>query len=392
MILSLHYFPLPNCWSRFLKFGVMSIASAMLASCQNMAESGSVYYNVGLANSVNTILLKNIIRSAKDYPLYYSALGDFSYELSRDVSFSPSIDVPINVGGGAIIDGDIDIGLSPSAETGRDRSTTVSSLETADFTRAIHADLTPQMLVFFTSGHSRTEWSLLMMLTIDVVTITHQDYENVATAASKNCFEVEAKKSTSVRAICHNLMEQSVNNRCADHPVSNNAIYITMRNEPSNPCEFVLFRKFIESIVASDPIFEIQDNGTVQLTLQANYDRFELFQTDGTGIVLRSPHEMIHYLGKIVRLTFQGLDDGLLLITAASGEQVPIILVEEGRHPGKAAVETMVDGVRFSIPEQSIRTPRTHFSFVALAALKSLISLNTSQEQLSSVPTTVIVQ
>lgn len=374
---------MPYSLTRFLRFGLLCVAGLTLASCGNMVESGSVYYNAGLANSVNSILLKNIVRSAKDYPLYYSALGDFSYNLTREVSLDPSIE----------FDSDIDVSLGLSTDKTNDRSTTVSSLETADFTQAIHSDLSANTLVFFTAGHSHTHWNLLLMLTTDLLTVTRLEYEHTLHIAYESCLERESKVSKTVRALCLNVLHPTTISTCASHPIdTSNPVYITLRNEPSNPCEFVLFRNFVEAIVATDPNIAVQDDGTPKITLKSVNDSLVLFETDGTGIFLRSPHEIIHYLGKILRLTFQGEDEGLLTITSPSGERVPIILVEDGRRYTRVAVETQVDGTTYWIPEQSIRSPRSHYSFIVLGVLKNLISLNTSQSQLPSNPTRVIVK
>jgi hypothetical protein len=116
------------------------------AGCQNMIAESGRYYNDGLATSFNQLLLANVIRSAKGQPTYYSAIGDYSASTSASSSPSISADFPIS----ALNEGDVSVSLGPSAS--RDRNAKVSSLESKDFTQAMHTPINPSLAVFIFTG------------------------------------------------------------------------------------------------------------------------------------------------------------------------------------------------------------------------------------------------
>lgn len=70
----------------------------LLAACGNVVGRSNVYYNSGLAESNNSLILTNILRSAKGYATYYSASGDFSQSVSTSTSTSPSLGVEVDSG------------------------------------------------------------------------------------------------------------------------------------------------------------------------------------------------------------------------------------------------------------------------------------------------------
>ncbi|WP_421723649.1 hypothetical protein [Bauldia sp.] len=375
-----------------VRAGVAILAAFGLAACQNMAANTGIYYNEGLAESANSILLKNIIRAAKGYPTYYSALGDFSSDVSRDLESSPSIDIPFNVGRGSLIDGDIDINLAPSRSVTRDRNANASSLETEDFTQAIHTRIPPTTLLFFTEGRDPANRSLLLMLMTERLAVTSSDYRNTMQVAYQSCQERALRLSAADRGICRNLAENDPTLSCAAHSIEiDGTQFVSLNNDPTNTCEFTEFKLFIEALVVGNPNVQIQDDGTAAVTVSTESDTIALFEDEGTGLVLRSPHEIVTYLGKIVKQTFLGDDDDLLTVTSSTGEDIPIFVVEEGKDFGEASIAAHVDGDTFWIPKQSLRSVESHATFKALSILKDIISLNTAQNQLPTGPPRIVV-
>jgi hypothetical protein len=373
--------------------GAMLVGSLFLAACQNVATNAGVYYNDGLAESFNSVLLKNIIRAAKNYPMYYSALGDFSYDRSTEWQFAPTVSIPLNVGGGAVIDGDIDIGLAPQPSFTGDRTANVSSLESENFTQAMHTRISGGTLLFFTHGRGRYHFNLLLMLLVDRLTLTLDQFYTIIRLADTSCRELSGKLSASYQGMCDNLARpQSAT--CAEHPqdVGTSGL-VSFHNEPTNPCEFMKFKLFVEALTLTEPRVVVQTDGSASFVTgeTASKTQVALFTETDTGIVLRSPHELISYLGRIVKQTFLGADDGLLTVTAENGKEVPIFVVEEGKDDGTAAVIARLDRQTYWIPQQSLRSVESHFSFAAMGVIKDIISLNTSADQLPVSPSRLVV-
>ena len=348
-----------------------------------MATNAGVYYNDGLAESYNSVLLKNIIRAAKNYPLYHSALGDYSYDQSVNLDLSPSVDLS---------DG-VDVSITPDASVSRDRNANVSSLETEQFTQAMNTWVSGKALVFYANGHGRYHLNLLLMLFVDELTVSRHSFDEVIDNADATCKHDLYKLSDAYQGMCRNFENVGTAEVCADHPsnLAASSGLVNFRNEPTNPCEFVQFRYFMEALVLTEPILASGDDGAVTATFGKQGSTVTIFKAKGTGILLRSPHEIIGYLGRIVKQTFLGADDGLLTITGPDGREAPIFVVKESGSDAEAAIKTKVDGKTYWIPSQSLRSVQSHFSFVALSVLKDIISLNTSTSQLPSSPSRFII-
>jgi len=364
-----------------------------MGACTNLASTTGITYNEGLAESYNSVLLMNIIRSAKSYPLYYSALGDYSADYSTDFDIDPSVDIPLQFGAGALIDGDVDVSIGPSASTSRDYNANASSLETEEFIAAMNTRLPVKTLFFFTEGRNRNTLGLILMLLIDRVAITQNERHMTFSVAKSTCLTQGHKLSVVKRGMCKKLLNYRAPSNCERHSqILLSAAIVGVANDPSNICEFSSFKHIVTAIVIADPRIVLSEDGGINFVIDPIRTNLALFKKEKTGILLRSPHETIAYLGSIVKQSYLGLDDDLLTLAAPDGKEVPIIDVREGSGGSEAAVSARVDGETYWVEKQSLRKWESHYTLAAMSVVKDIISLNTSSSQLPASSTRLIVE
>ena len=368
--------------SRLFKAAIV-ISSMVLAGCQNIvAESGN-YYNAGLADSFNSLLLTNIIRSAKGQPTYYSAIGDYSGSLSTDSSQSIDADLPFT----PISDGSLSVSVGPSRS--RDRNANVSSLETKDFAQSMHTPITSGLLVFLVEGRDGAQLNLVMSLAIKRIVLVADELNQLVNGAIVKCNTSFATLPGAARGICRDFSTVLANAACAGDIVNGGKTLVQLTNDPTNACEYARFRLFAEAMAILQPHLALGKDGNPVFTLGIATGQQKLFGAKGTGFVLRSPNEVIQYLGEIVRVRYAKGANSVPRLSTRDGASVPIFLVKEGGNARKPDT-VRVDGTTYRLPEQRLGADEKDFSYRSLAIVKDLLTLNTSQDQLPKNPTIVV--
>lgn len=372
-------------WRRTLLTGMASgLVSFALAGCGNMVGNSGVYYNAGLAQSSNDVLLANVVRSAKGYPIYYSALGDYSGSTSVGTSADVSSDIIF-----ATPDANsMHAGVTPTVSANRNAN--VSSLETQQFVQGMHTRISPQLFTFLAGSRQGANLNLKIALLVESFTITAAEVDRIVSGAQDVCRGRSASLPRVHRGVCATFQDTLAQASCAGDPKGGNsgAQLVSFRNDPSNPCEYARFRLFTEAFMLNEPRLIPDKDGNTVVSVGFGASRTRLFGPKGTGFVLRSPNEVVGYLGEIVRERYRsGVQTKL---TTAEGQSVPIILVERGLDGGRASVSVEVDSEKYWLPRQDLSRPQRDFSHHALAVVKDFQALNTSHSQLPSSPTIIL--
>ncbi len=364
------------------------LASLMLVGCQNMVANSGIYYNVGLAEATNNLLLANVIRSAKGYPNYYSLIGDYSGSTSSSISPSVSGSLQVPRHGQPV---SFDLGMSGSA--GRDKNANVSSLETRDFTRAMHTLVTPQLLLFLVDSRDGAHLHLVLAMLVKTNRVKLKDYNAIVLGARDVCERRFATLSSAEKGICRNFEAVLSDVTCdfaRERSASGDTI-ITLRNHPTNRCAFTQFRMFSEAVMLNGGTVEINKDGKLDVTFsRTGSGPRSLFKDQGTGITLRSPNGIVHYLGEIVRDQFRREGAWTPALTMRDGRNVPIFRVKRGFGGGRSAVSAEVDGESFWIPRQKLGARESDFSYRALTIVKDFQALNTGQDAIPTSPAIIL--
>ena len=342
-----------------------------VAGCTNMVTKAGLTYNDGLAESYNSLILANIVRSALGFPTYYSAIGDYSGSTTRSAGLTPQVSVDLDFLSGANIDAGLDL------EKQRDSNVSVSSLETRDFATAMHAPLSPGIFEALSESRDRRHLHLTLMLMFELVVISEDDLRFVIDSARSNCAERFDLLSRAYKGICGFVQSADDVAGCYDRRPGMDGdgraiTLVSLLNDPTNPCRYAAFRLFVEALTLEEPHVTQEDDATTVRLGHIAPGR-QIFNEGGTGIGVRTPHEVIAYLGQIVDLNFAG-GGGYIRLSNAAGQGIPVIRVAEG---SRGPVMTKVNGVSYSVPENG-----DHFTFRAMAIVKDIITLNTSQTQL----------
>ncbi len=373
----------------------LAFASLILAGCQNMVGSSGVYYNVGLEQASNNLLLTNVIRSAKGYPNYYSVLGDYSAGTSVGLSPSGSANIPLDASSWSPLN------ASLSANVGRDRSANASSLETRDFTRAMHTQVTPQLFAFLIESRDGAHIHLLMSLLVKAIVVTLDDYNDVVFSAHDICKKRYQTLSSAHRGICQNFENSFGEITCKidrhsakvdqQSRYSGTDILVKLSNDATSRCTYTQFRAFSEALSITNAKVEGNEDGKVDISFtRTGLVGRSLFNAQGTGLTLRSPNGIIHFLGEIVRDQFAREDPWTPTLTTRNGRSVPIFKVEAGSRMGRGSISAKIDNRVYWIRQQELGAPENDFSYRALTIVKDLQTLNTAQEQLPDNPTIIL--
>jgi len=363
------------------------LAGMLVSSCQNTVADNGIYYNVGLAEASNNLLLTNVIRSAKGYANYFSLIGDYSGSMSRASAPTASGSVPLH----ALSQSSVNIGLAPTRSINRNAN--VSSLETKEFTKAMHTRVAPDLMLFLIESRDEVHVHLIFTMLIQTSRVRLDDYREVVFNAQEECRQRSATLSGAERGICRNFERTLADVTCdfvREMSVAGNTV-VTLRNHPTNRCAYSQFRMFAEAVMLNRGRVLVDKAGKINVGFTRRGSRTRgLFDTKGTGVALRSPNAIIQYLGEIVRDQYSRGSAWTPSLTTRSGRSVPIFKVETGLISEHASATAEVDGQRFFIRAQDLGAPETDFSHRALTIVKDLQALNTGRDDLPAGPAIIL--
>ncbi|WP_305983807.1 hypothetical protein [Roseibium sp. MMSF_3544] len=383
----------------------------LLGSCGgNLVTDSGIYYNRGLEHSYNDLLLANVIRSAKGLPTYFSAVGDYSantdFSLSNDFSFGGEL--------GELFLGELDLSASTDRDLGRNAN--VSSLESERFVQAMLTPLSPKLFLLLAEGRSRQRLDLISVLAIKWILIPEATVVRIRRSALKACSQEANTYSRELRALCSHYPQTVAEAACAGPLSADSQETVLLRSDPTNHCSHVRFRHLMEAITILQPaLLRNSAPGAITLIAQeqihqeatasaaasppaagggkksaAKPSRKEassatLLFGEGSDYALRSPNEILQYLGGAIK-SMHAHGSGPRLV-GPDGRKIPVFEVLSGPFGLGSAIEVTVDGEVFGIRTHRLKENPSSFTLQSLAILKDIISINTSQNVLPKNPT-----
>lgn len=146
---------------------------------------------------------------------------------------------------------------------------------------------------------------------------------------------------------------------------------VRLRNDPSNICQYHLFRSFVEALALNDVSVSVGDDGNLNFSVVRGTSLAQLFATDGTGLTFRSPTEMVRFLGEVVRESSGHAGERQPCLTSRSGECLPIFIAKTGRKDRDTEVAAKVGGVEYWVPPRRLGKGEADFSHPALIIVKT---------------------
>lgn len=387
---------------------ILAVSSFMVGCAENLVKESGIYYNQGLERSYNDLLLANVVRSAKGLPTYFSAVGDYS--ANNDISSSKDFSISSQLG--ELLFSELDF----SGDTSRDfgRNANVSSLETEKFVQTMLTPLSPDLFFLLAEGRSRQRLDLLAALSIKWVLLPESTVVKIQEGALKACGAEAGTYSADLKALCHRYPRSVREASCTGPFQANSQEQILLRSEPTNDCEHARFRLLLEGVTILQPAL-LRNSAPESVTLLAQQQLGKTSEVhssatktstgtnvkpqnsksarppnallfgSGSNFALRSPNEILQYLGDVVK-TMHATGSGPAL-TGADGKSIPIFEVLPGPLSWGSSIEVSVDGERFGIRTHRLKEYPKSFTLPSLAILKDIISVNTSQTVLPKNPT-----
>ena len=401
---------------RFLRSqpALFLVLSILLGACAgNIVTESGVYYNRGLESSYNDLLLANVIRSAKGLPTYFSAVGDYSANSDMSISNDFSISGEL----GELFLSELDLSTSTSRDFGRNAN--VSSLESETFVQAMLTPLSPKLFFLLAEGRSRQRLDLLSVLAVKWILIPEATVVRIRKTALEACSREAHTYSRELRAVCTHYPQTVAEAACAGPLRADSQEKVLLRSDPTNHCSHVRFRHLMEAITILQPAL-LRNSAPGAITLIAQEQLHQEKTAASTPAVqtatakdgskksaakptrqdassttlifgkdsdyaLRSPNEILQYLGSAIRSMHRHRSGPRLI--GPDGQKIPVFEVVTGPFGFGSAIDVTVDGERFGIRTHRLTEDPSSFTLQSLAILKDIISINTSQNVLPKNPT-----
>lgn len=362
--------------------------ATLLGCTREKIRHQAIAYNKALSSHTNQLILLNAVRASKRYPMYFSALGD----MTANANFGGSLTGNFPFGR----DASRIFSLSPTLNSSSGYSSlTIANLQTGEFQSAI---LQP-MPIGIVDNYIQRDWPKSL--------IYHMAYSKVAIAISRDRFI-----DRNYRAICANPRRRVVE-ICADiqradeeclRPRLKKSVrgrsevtFVEYRNAPRERCEFRRFQSFLNRMLLLRPRLA-QDQGsgwTAELTdYRGRAITIPLSKTGGPPILsfyVRSPHDMIAYLGDLIAAQQNPYSGHAARIFVADFVAVPLfVLKSTTENSGPSAFSVRHENRIYAIPQPGTGQIGEHRSLQALAFISQVIGLKTSRSALPPSPAVLV--
>jgi len=262
---------------------------------------------------------------------------------------------------------------------------------------------------------SRQRFDLLSALSIKWILLPEASLVKIRSAALNACAREANTFSRDLRAVCGAYPAIARQAECGGSFKENNKTPVLLRSDPTNACAHTRFRLLLEGVTILQPAL-LRNSAPESVTLLAQQQLAAKSSASGlsgqsatqtksagkaasssnssantllfganSNFALRSPNEIMQYLGDVVK-TMHTTGSGPTL-TGPNGKNIPIFEVHTGPLGIASSIEVSVDGERFSVRTHQLREYPRSFTLQSLAILKDIISVNTSQQVLPKNPT-----
>lgn len=380
----------------------------LIGCSHNVVTESGIYYNRGLEQAYNHLLLANIIRSAKGMPTYFSAVGDYSGSTDRNVDGNLSISSTLD----QLQSSELDFGFEANSDLNRNAN--VSSLETEAFVQAMLTPLDPKLFFLLAEGHARQRFDLLSVLVVKWVLIPESTVADLRDRAIRACKTEIATFPRSLQMMCANFPSVVAGSVCAGEIGNRRNRSLVFSSDPTNLCSHARFRLLVEAITILQPAL-LRRSAAETVTLlaqeQNQKDNAEpsisaskttaqkpagtrtassasLVFGNGTNFALRSPNEILQYLGASIQARHSS--GATPSLTGPGGRDMPVFDMIIGEFDEMNAIGVRILGKSYFLKSHPIGGHPDSFSLRVLAILKDIISINTSQNTLPKSPTVFI--
>jgi len=419
---------------RLYPFILTLSVSVMLAACATAEiRTRAVSYNEALADFGNKQILLNAVRASKRYPVYYSALGDLSANEMVDGKIGGAFPFSISNGRHIELPG---FTLSPNLNIGSGiGSFNVGNLNTADFQKAIHSEISAA----FFKDFIKASWpkQLLYALMVKDIKISedldreihHQAFENCRKLDRQDIGLLSSHEQRSL-SLCNHIKSgiSELNQICSlPWPQQGRFGKASHFNSGTNYCSRLDYQIFVwqmrllgarfvstkpktikkvlkETVVTKDRYDHGHSGYTKKELKHATISSVQLqlilgnrkFSIGGKGALdLRSAHQMIQYLGQLVSAQlFAEQSFTPTILIGGLRDYVSVPLFEVRSDPLgliSAAVRVEHEGRIYYIPKPDYGQRTEARSLQVLALINQVIAFQTNRKDLPTSQTLQLV-
>ena len=427
---------------RVIAFAMAIAFAAVGGACSQVQLVHQVSeHNDALELSGNQVVLLNAIRASKGYPYYFTYLGDLQ---GKDAATATVEANAANLTTFANHQQHRFFGKPGVALNNGFSSFNVSNANSEDFALNLITPLTAFQAAVLINSDWPTEH--LAMLIIRRIGLSEQDF----LVLKEN---IESRCHNPVEALAHlcSLVQADVD-RCgfppadqvydAEKPGVVKRIY-TFRNEPEEDCAFARFQVAVRAIVLAAPSMlqrEVEKGkgsasksgkGVTEASANRGQQNFQITvntasekkesegklhlrvelrrrtglvqisnlliegtrsQAGATYFVLRSPGDIIDYLGRLIKVQLRTDGARVASVLYERRQLVPILVVKRGALAGRSAVSVSHEGERFYVPTNGYDINERHMSMQSLMLVNQLLAMKLKRDNLKNATTLFIGQ
>lgn len=228
-----------------LRGSFLAIATLSLSACaQFEIADRSLEYNLAIEDASNRMLLLNVVRASKRYPMHFTAITDVN--MSSPVSGSLGFNIPF---GG---DAKNAFTITPSASASSGIKTNLGVLNKREFFRGITTPIKGETFHFYLlQGWPRELLFYMFIRQIDLK--SEQTRDDIIGASDKRCRD-------NTDALCNPVsLEKTFGGSCETRIKEYDDDNEPYTNQSGNPCKFMRFQDLIRRL-------RILDFGVVRKT------------------------------------------------------------------------------------------------------------------------------
>lgn len=364
-----------------------ALFAALLTGCaQQQIPFQADSYNKALADFGGNQILLNILRATKRKPMYFANIGNYTAKDAVGANVKASLPIVDWAVGTPSISPSLDFNSGMS-------SISIQNLNTQKFQRGILTAVKPTTLQLFDDNGWRPEILLNMMTR--KIHLTRESMLKLLQAKESNCASTKRFQTT-----CDSItnLENQIEDKCEaertevfdrDFWTSTGRKDMTFVNHGGRLCSVMTYQNIVRYLIVAgargERTYKELKGGGLEISSTSASESFKFTMS------MRSPQNIIYYLGELVRRDIHEKDGYLVkLVDEATRSEIVMFDVRDGLGLGPDDISATDGAQSIHISAPNYDDTQAHRSFQIITLVKQLIDLQIDSKDIP-LPNTLIV-